>query len=81
MALITATDRSLFPARIGSRPMVDMFPTLCDLLGLPTPYDQEGTSILTRADPTTILGKNGRNGNNGHHKKDDTQTPLLHTEP
>jgi len=34
---------------VGLRPLVDVFPTLCDLMGLPTPTLQEGTSLL-RAD-------------------------------
>lgn len=31
------------------RPLIDVFPTLCDLLGVATPYGQEGTSLLADA--------------------------------
>jgi hypothetical protein len=33
---------------IGLRPLVDVFPTLCDLLALPQPGGHEGRSILDR---------------------------------
>jgi len=31
---------------LGKRPLVDVFPTLCDLIGVPTPVGQEGRSLL-----------------------------------
>lgn len=34
------------PRSVGLRPLVDTFPTLCALLGLPVPDGQEGVSLL-----------------------------------
>lgn len=45
MAVLASSDGALrgdFP----QRPLVDAFPTLCELLGVPTPVGQEGQSVL-----------------------------------
>ena len=45
--LILASSGDRTPARpVGLRPLVDAFPTLCELLGLTPPPGQEGTSLL-----------------------------------
>lgn len=41
------------PRNAAVRPLVDVFPTLCDLLGVATPYAQEGTSLLSEAHART----------------------------
>ena len=45
-AILASSDGDAAPRAIGVRPMVDVFPTLCDLLGLPVPKGLEGTSIV-----------------------------------
>ncbi|MHB8633182.1 MAG: alkaline phosphatase family protein [Thermoplasmatota archaeon] len=46
-AMVLASSRTKTPASdLGLRPLVDVFPTLCDLLGVPTPSTQEGKSLL-----------------------------------
>ena len=37
------------PRDASTRPLVDVFPTLCDLLGVATPSGQEGNSLLSEA--------------------------------
>lgn len=50
-ALILASSGNRLPARsVGLRPLVDAFPTLCDLLKLPPPTGQEGCSLLQPAE-------------------------------
>ena len=45
--LVLASSEGRVPVRsIGLRPLVDAFPTLCDLLTLPVPAGQEGISLL-----------------------------------
>lgn len=46
LLLVDSTDRAV-PEAVGTRPMVDLFPTTLDFLGLPTPETSEGTSILS----------------------------------
>jgi predicted AlkP superfamily pyrophosphatase or phosphodiesterase len=49
-AMVLTSSNGHTNARLaGKRPLVDVFPTLCDLLGLATPYGQEGTSLLSAA--------------------------------
>jgi len=43
---------------VGLRPLVDVFPTLCELLGLPIPDGQEGRSML--ADEVKLLRRSSR---------------------
>jgi predicted AlkP superfamily pyrophosphatase or phosphodiesterase len=46
-ALVLASSSGRVKAgAVGLRPLVDVFPTLCNLLGLPVPDGQEGTSLL-----------------------------------
>lgn len=47
--LALASSRHTAPADLGLRPLVDVFPTLCDLLGVPAPPGQEGRSLLAKA--------------------------------
>lgn len=47
MIVLASSTGRVKPGDVGLRPLVDAFPTLCDLLGLPTPKSQEGTSIMT----------------------------------
>ncbi|MGQ0535382.1 MAG: alkaline phosphatase family protein, partial [Methanobacteriota archaeon] len=49
-AAVRATSADRASAReVGRRPLVDVFPTLCDLLGVPVPPGQEGSSLLAGA--------------------------------
>ncbi len=52
MGVLASNNGHTRPRDAGARPLVDVFPTLCDLLGLPTPPGQEGTSILHKYDET-----------------------------
>lgn len=45
-AVLVSSDGESTPRNVGLRPLVDVFPTLCDLLGLPLPPGQEGTSLV-----------------------------------
>jgi predicted AlkP superfamily pyrophosphatase or phosphodiesterase len=46
-AMVLASSKDRVAARpLGLRPLVDVFPTLCELLGLPIPEGQEGASLL-----------------------------------
>lgn len=46
VAILASSNGHTAPRTLGLRPLVDVFPTLCDLLGVPTPTGQEGTSLL-----------------------------------
>ncbi|HET6399657.1 MAG TPA: alkaline phosphatase family protein [Candidatus Thermoplasmatota archaeon] len=47
-AMVIASSRGITqPRDIGLRPLVDVFPTLCDMLGVPVPETNEGTSLLS----------------------------------
>jgi predicted AlkP superfamily pyrophosphatase or phosphodiesterase len=46
MALLASSNGHTGPRKLGLRPLVDVFPTLCDLLNVPVPAGQEGTSLL-----------------------------------
>jgi predicted AlkP superfamily pyrophosphatase or phosphodiesterase len=46
LMVLASSDRTRAARDIGLRPLVDVFPTMCDLLGVPTPMTQEGTSLL-----------------------------------
>ena len=54
--IVASSNGHTQPRDVGVRPLVDAFPTLCDLLGLPTPYGQEGTSLLSNAHPRLADG-------------------------
>ncbi|MCA1819367.1 MAG: alkaline phosphatase family protein [Thermoplasmatota archaeon] len=47
MMVIAGSEGRARAGDVGLRPLVDVFPTLCDLLGVPVPKTQEGTSILS----------------------------------
>lgn len=52
MALLASSNGHAPPGRFGLRPLVDVFPTLCDLLGVPVPAAQEGNSLLPNGGAT-----------------------------
>ncbi|HEX9815410.1 MAG TPA: alkaline phosphatase family protein, partial [Candidatus Thermoplasmatota archaeon] len=57
-AILVSSDGESTPRKVGLRPLVDVFPTLCDLLGIPVPPGQEGASLvrITRAhEPSTPI--------------------------
>jgi len=45
-AVLASSDGEATPRTVGLRPLVDVFATLCDLLGLPIPAGQEGRSLV-----------------------------------
>lgn len=47
MALLASSNGHTGPRKLGLRPLVDVFPTLCDLLKVPVPSGQEGTSLFS----------------------------------
>ncbi|MCA1813258.1 MAG: alkaline phosphatase family protein [Halobacteriales archaeon] len=47
MAVLTRSE-GIAPGGFEPRSLVDVFPTLCDLLGVPVPEGQEGTSLLAK---------------------------------
>ncbi len=50
---VLASNRAEIPTKhVGACPLVDVFPTLLDLLELPHPSTNEGTSLLQRPDQT-----------------------------
>lgn len=54
---VLASSRGLGgPGDVGERSLVDVFPTLCQLLGLPVPSTQEGQSLLPRRVPAVAIG-------------------------
>ena len=46
LALLASSNGHTGRRKLGLRPLVDVFPTLCDLLDVPVPTGQEGTSLL-----------------------------------
>ncbi len=54
MAVLASSHKSA-PLDVGLRPLVDVFPTLCGLLGLPVPDGQEGKDLLRPAPRRTSL--------------------------
>ncbi|MHB8633740.1 MAG: alkaline phosphatase family protein [Thermoplasmatota archaeon] len=46
IAILASSNGHTAPRALGLRPLVDVFPTLCDLLGVPLPDGQEGVSLL-----------------------------------
>lgn len=46
MGILASSNGQVRPHDAGPRPLVDVFPTLCQLVGVPTPDGQEGTSLL-----------------------------------
>ncbi|MBW3583269.1 MAG: alkaline phosphatase family protein [Euryarchaeota archaeon] len=46
MAVLVSSNGHTSPRDIGRRPLADVFPTLCDLIGVRTPDGQEGKSLL-----------------------------------
>jgi predicted AlkP superfamily pyrophosphatase or phosphodiesterase len=46
MGILVSSDGDRKARNVGLRPLVDVFPTLCDLVGVPTPPGQEGVSLL-----------------------------------
>lgn len=56
---IVASNHEGWPTEhIGDRSLVDVFPTLCGLAGLPTPQAQEGKSLLEAASPSIPTPEN-----------------------
>ena len=51
IAVLASSNGHTAPRAVGLRPLVDVFPTLCDLLGVPTPAGQEGRSLLAAPSP------------------------------
>jgi hypothetical protein len=49
MVIASSADRARTPVHLGLRPLVDVFPTLCEMLDVPVPAGQEGTSLLRDA--------------------------------
>jgi hypothetical protein len=49
MAVLSSTDGAIAKGTFETRPLVDIFPTLCDMVGVPTPKTSEGTSVLSKA--------------------------------
>jgi predicted AlkP superfamily pyrophosphatase or phosphodiesterase len=45
MCVLASSSRTA-PRHVGQRPLVDVFPTLCQLLEVPVPPTNEGTSLL-----------------------------------
>jgi hypothetical protein len=52
LALLASSNGHTAPRQVGLRPLVDVFPTLCDLLKVPIPAGQEGTSLIASGDAT-----------------------------
>ncbi|MFO1535547.1 MAG: alkaline phosphatase family protein [Thermoplasmatota archaeon] len=46
LALLASNNGHTPPRQLGLRPLVDVFPTLCDLVGVPHPDGHEGRSLL-----------------------------------
>jgi arylsulfatase A-like enzyme len=53
IALLASSNGHTAPRTLGLRPLVDVFPTLCDLLGMPHPDGHEGRSLLA-VDPDAV---------------------------
>lgn len=45
-AMVIASSHPREPRALGLRPLVDVFPTLCEMLKVPVPDGQEGVSLL-----------------------------------
>lgn len=62
-ACVLASNRDRVPTRsLQHRSLVDVFPTLCDLLDVPIPQTQEGSSLLTANTDGSKPGPNRRQG-------------------
>lgn len=46
LCLIASSTNEVTPAHMGERSLVDVFPTLCEILGVPIPSTNEGQSLL-----------------------------------
>ena len=62
MAVLASSNGHTGPRKLGLRPLVDVFPTLCDLLKVPVPAGQEGTSLLAVPAPAGAAGPTGPMG-------------------
>lgn len=51
LCVLASKDGGVPHRDVGRRSLVDVFPTLCDLLGVPVPPEQEGTSLLHQEVP------------------------------
>lgn len=49
MGVLVSNNGHTTVSDVGVRPLVDVFPTLCDLIGVPQPPGQEGSSLLLKA--------------------------------
>ncbi|MEA3137787.1 MAG: hypothetical protein QOC71_2068 [Thermoplasmata archaeon] len=49
MAVLASTDGKIAKGTFETRPLVDIFPTLCDMVGVPTPDTNEGATVLPKS--------------------------------
>lgn len=56
LALLASNNGHTPPGDMGRRPLVDIFPTICDLINVPRPAEQEGTSLLDGRQPIRTVG-------------------------
>ncbi|MEA3166020.1 MAG: hypothetical protein QOJ26_889 [Thermoplasmata archaeon] len=65
VAMLASSNGHTGPRKLGLRPLVDVFPTLCDLLKVPVPEGQEGTSLLEAAATVAPVAKHAERHGTG----------------